>query len=110
MPSYCTNCSPVILILGNNQYLFGIHATYEFVGLTQLEPYIPGGLTASQFPVFTLYTQKVCLKKAPTCERAWTFEKVEGFAMDKYAKKRGRVSSRQNCEMLCLTETEFPCR
>eukprot|EP00095_Tigriopus_kingsejongensis_P007697 maker-scaffold142_size315517-snap-gene-1.10 protein:Tk07697 transcript:maker-scaffold142_size315517-snap-gene-1.10-mRNA-1 annotation:"hypothetical protein DAPPUDRAFT_214208" len=70
----------------------------------------PGGLTASQFPVFTLYVQKICLTNVPSCERAWTFEKVDGFAMDKYAKKRGRVSSRLNCEMLCLAEKEFPCR
>lgn len=70
----------------------------------------PGGLTASQFPVFTIYVQKICLTNVPSCERAWTFEKVDGFAMDKYAKKRGRVSSRLNCEMLCLAEKEFPCR
>ena len=69
-----------------------------------------GGLTASQFPVFTLYIQKVCMPSAPVCDRAWAFEKVDGFAMDKYAKKRGRVSSRQNCEMLCMAEKEFPCR
>ena len=35
---------------------------------------------------------------------------VSGFSMDKYAKKRGKVTSRQNCEVLCLSETEFPCR
>merc|ERR1712241_736919 len=70
----------------------------------------PGGLTASQFPVFTLYIQKVCLDSGKPCDRAWTFEKVSGFAMDKYAKKRGRVNSREQCEVLCLTETEFPCR
>lgn len=69
-----------------------------------------GGLTASQFPVFTLYIQKVCLAEGRPCDRAWTFEKVSGFAMDKYAKKRGRVNSREQCEVLCLTETEFPCR
>ena len=70
----------------------------------------PGGLTASQFPVFTLYIQKTCLAGAPSCDRAWTFEKVGNFGLDKYAKKRGRATSRQNCELLCLTEQEFPCR
>ena len=69
-----------------------------------------GGLTASQFPVFTLYIQKVCLASGKPCDRAWTFEKVSGFAMDKYAKKRGRVNSREQCEVLCLNEKEFPCR
>ena len=71
---------------------------------------ISGGLTASQFPVFTLYIQKVCLPRAPICDRAWTFEKVANYGMDKYAKKRGQVTSRQNCELMCLTEKEFPCR
>lgn len=69
-----------------------------------------GGLTASQFPVFTLYVQKVCLEGASSCDRAWTFEKVDGFAIDKYARKQGKVSSRENCEMLCLVEQEFTCR
>lgn len=72
--------------------------------------YISGGLTASQFPVFTLYIQKVCLPAAPLCDRAWTFEKVANYGMDKYAKKRGRATSRQNCELLCLNEKDFPCR
>lgn len=81
-----------------------------FRSLTHDLASIPGGLTASQFPVFTLYVQKTCLQGAPSCDRAWTFEKVSGFAMDKYAKKRGRVNNRQNCEMLCLAEKEFPCR
>ena len=68
-----------------------------------------GGLTTSQFPVFTIYIQKLCLP-SPTCRRAWTFESVEGFAMDQYAKKRGRLPSRENCMALCRSEKDFPCR
>jgi len=73
----------------------------------------PGGLTTSQFPVFTLYLQKLCLPLppgAPSCQRAWTFESVQGYALDKYAKKRGRVPSRENCMALCMSEKDFPCR
>jgi len=69
----------------------------------------PGGLTTSQFPVFTIYIQKLCLP-SPTCRRAWTFESVEGYAMDQYAKKRGRLPSRENCMALCRSEKDFPCR
>ena len=81
-----------------------------FLSLSIFILFFSGGLTASQFPVFTLYIQKVCLTGGKSCDRAWTFEKVSGFAMDKYAKKRGRVNSREQCEVLWLTETEFPCR
>jgi len=36
---------------------------------------------------------------------------VSSFAMDsKFAKKRGRVETREGCELLCISETEFPCR
>ena len=70
---------------------------------------IPGGLTTSQFPVFTIYIQKLCLP-SPTCRRAWTFESVDGYAMDQYAKKRGRLPSRENCMALCRSEKDFPCR
>ena len=27
-----------------------------------------------------------------------------------YAKKRGRVPSRENCMALCMSEKDFPCR
>ena len=68
-----------------------------------------GGLTTSQFPVFTIYIQKMCLPTAP-CSRAWTFESVEGYAMDQHAKKRGRLPTRENCMALCRSEKEFTCR
>ena len=83
--------------------------------------------------------QKLCLPLppgAPSCQRAWTFESVQGYALDKvntntvdcndfminfriivemidclqYAKKRGRVPSRENCMALCMSEKDFPCR
>ena len=72
--------------------------------------FISGGLTTSQFPVFTLYIQKVCLPESVRCNRAWTFESVEGFSMEKFARKRGQVTSRNNCMALCRNNNEFPCR
>ncbi|KAK8744725.1 hypothetical protein OTU49_000584 [Cherax quadricarinatus] len=70
----------------------------------------PGSLTSSQFPVFTLYVQKNCLVDSPSCDRAWSFERVMGFEMEGFAKKSKRVATRQECEVLCLQEQDFPCR
>ena len=68
-----------------------------------------GGLTTSQFPVFTIYVQKLCLPSA-TCRRAWTFESVEGFMIQQNIKKRGRLPTRENCMAMCRAEADFPCR
>lgn len=113
-------------------------------------------MTTSQFPVFTLYVQKNCLRvtvgatdsadsltdsrgalritaqnsgqrnplrpqRLPTsraepvgantvCNRAWSFERVQGYELETLAKRRRRVVSRQACEELCLGEREFTCR
>lgn len=118
-----------------------------------------GALTTSQFPVFTLYVQKNCLRVTvggtdpvaesvtdgrgalriapappglrsnPTrnqlrpatsraepvgantlCNRAWSFERVQGYELETAAKRRRRVANRQACEELCLGEREFTCR
>jgi len=69
----------------------------------------PDALTVSQFPVFTLYIQKVCLP-IPQCNRAWSFESVQGYAMSDYTRKKGRVPSRESCMALCKAETGFTCR
>lgn len=116
---------------------------------------MPGALTTSQFPVFTLYVQKNCLRitvgptepvesitdgrgalrisppsqrnsplrpqRLPTsraepvgantvCNRAWSFERVQGYELEALAKRRRRVANRQACEELCLGEREFTCR
>lgn len=70
----------------------------------------PGALTSSQFPVFTLYVQKNCLRDAPPCDRAWSFERVMGFEMSGFSKKGKRVATREECQILCLTEKDFHCR
>ncbi|XP_076029180.1 uncharacterized protein LOC143018026 [Oratosquilla oratoria] len=70
----------------------------------------PGALTDSQFPVFTLYVQKNCFKSQESCNRAWDFERVVGYELEGYTKKTLLVSSRIECEEICLIESEFPCR
>ena len=107
---------------------------------------VTDALTTSQFPVFTLYVQKNCLKVTPSadptesvtdgrgalrlnanaqrlptsraepvgaqtiCDRAWSFERVQGYELETLAKRRKRVPNRQACEELCLGERGFICR
>lgn len=130
---------------------FGGQFKFKFL----LPPSPTGALTTSQFPVFTLYVQKNCLRitvgptepvesitdgrgalrisppsqrnpalrpqRVPTsraepvgantvCNRAWSFERVQGYELETLAKRRRRVANRQACEELCLGEREFTCR
>lgn len=68
-----------------------------------------GALSKSQFPVFTIYAQKTCLGIKP-CERAWCFDRVQGYKLKGFAKKNQTAASRQDCLELCLGEREFSCR
>jgi len=70
----------------------------------------PGALTTSQFPVFTLYVQKNCFRSTHDCDRAWSFERVMGYELEGFSKKRQRVATREDCQELCLNEKSFPCR
>ncbi|XP_037909523.1 uncharacterized protein LOC119650659 isoform X2 [Hermetia illucens] len=70
---------------------------------------LPGALTKSQFPVFTIYAQKSCLAIRP-CARAWCFDRVQGYKLNGLIKRTATVSSRRDCLELCLGETEFTCR
>ncbi|OWR50334.1 hypothetical protein KGM_210943 [Danaus plexippus plexippus] len=70
---------------------------------------LPGALTKSQFPVFTIYAQKSCLGVKP-CERAWCFDRVRGYNLKGFGKRTHTVESRQMCLDLCLGENEFVCR
>ncbi|KAL7647956.1 UNVERIFIED_CONTAM: hypothetical protein RMT77_001572 [Armadillidium vulgare] len=70
----------------------------------------PGSLTSSQFPVFTLYVQKTCLKGSDKCRRSWSYERVMGLELQGFAKKTKRVTSRQECSQMCFDEEEFSCR
>ncbi|KAF5289182.1 hypothetical protein FQR65_LT00068 [Abscondita terminalis] len=70
---------------------------------------LPGALTRSQFPVFTIYAQKSCLGVKP-CERAWCIDRVQNYRLVGYSKSQQTVNSRQECLELCLGETEYACR
>uniref|UniRef100_A0A182F6L9 Apple domain-containing protein n=1 Tax=Anopheles albimanus TaxID=7167 RepID=A0A182F6L9_ANOAL len=68
-----------------------------------------GALTKSQFPVFTIYAQKSCLKLRP-CERAWCIDRVQGYRLNGHVKRTAQVVSRRDCIEMCLGENEFTCR
>ncbi|XP_075147335.1 uncharacterized protein LOC142221448 [Haematobia irritans] len=70
---------------------------------------LPGALTKSQFPVFTIYAQKSCLGVRP-CARAWCVDRVQNYRLNGHAKRSVSVTSRRDCFELCLGETEFTCR
>ncbi|XP_053946412.1 uncharacterized protein LOC128855489 [Anastrepha ludens] len=70
---------------------------------------LPGALAKSQFPVFTLYAQKSCLRIRP-CARDWSIDRVQGYKLNGYVKRTIPVLSRQDCFELCLGEAEFTCR
>ncbi|XP_043213472.1 uncharacterized protein LOC122377481 [Amphibalanus amphitrite] len=71
----------------------------------------PGSVTRSQYPVFTLYLQKMCLSgAADACRRPWAFERVPGHQLSGYSRRRVGASSGRHCLQLCLHERTFPCR
>ena len=57
----------------------------------------------------TAYFEKICLR-APACEKAWIYERAVGYLIEGYDDRViSGVTSRQECEELCLIETEFAC-
>ncbi|KAG5673720.1 hypothetical protein PVAND_003740 [Polypedilum vanderplanki] len=69
----------------------------------------PDALSKSQFPVFTIYAQKSCLKLRP-CERAWCIDRVQGYALKAEVKRSATAVSRQDCYEMCFGESDFLCR
>ncbi|CAG7820247.1 unnamed protein product [Allacma fusca] len=68
------------------------------------------GLIKSQFPVFTMYAQKLCLPSARSCNRPWAFEMVRGHVLQDGGKKQMQMPNRMACLDACIQEREFPCR
>ena len=73
------------------------------------------GLKISQFPVFTIYAEKICLEghraKASCTNRSWTFERVIAFKMAEHLVKKKRTAlNRIQCMEFCLDEASFECR
>uniref|UniRef100_T1J1E1 ZP domain-containing protein n=1 Tax=Strigamia maritima TaxID=126957 RepID=T1J1E1_STRMM len=74
----------------------------------------PKALSPSQFPVFTLYGQKICPPdNGPSWsygESEWAWERVLDSELKGYVKKQLHTKSRTDCAMFCLQEEEFTCR
>ncbi|KAH8312097.1 hypothetical protein KR044_009403 [Drosophila immigrans] len=70
---------------------------------------LPGSLSRSQYPVFTIYAQKSCFGVRP-CSKAWCIDRVQGYRLPEHAKSSQSVATRRDCIELCLGETEFTCR
>ncbi|XP_025016061.1 uncharacterized protein LOC107359556 isoform X2 [Tetranychus urticae] len=72
----------------------------------------PTSLNKSQFPVFTIYAQKICLGVTiePTCQKSWVFETVPGHILTGYSSKLMASPSKQDCMIKCYSETSFQCR
>lgn len=70
------------------------------------------GLAVSQFPVFTLYAQKLCLpKERPPCKSPWVYETVPGLAIAQTFTADSRsAASRAECALMCILEDKFQCR
>lgn len=69
-------------------------------------------LAISQFPVFTLYAQKVCLpSERPSCSSPWAFETVPGLALTELFTSDTRPSeTKTKCATMCILEKKFTCR
>ncbi len=63
-----------------------------------------GDLTPSQFPVFTIYVQKTCLKSASKCGAAWSFERVMNHEIAATEISRSQQTERAPCMETCLLE------
>lgn len=68
-------------------------------------------LTPSQFPVFTIFAQKICISDIQNrCTKGWAFERVLGFELKGKEQKKIQVQSRLECMQACLSERDFECR
>ncbi|KAF8778382.1 hypothetical protein HNY73_015112 [Argiope bruennichi] len=67
-------------------------------------------VVTSSPPSSTSYFEKICLT-APRCSRLWTFERVIGYEISGFDDRTiPGVSTRLQCEELCLRERGFVCR
>lgn len=66
-------------------------------------------LTKSQFPVFSTFAEKICVRKT-TCSRAWSVEVIQGEELKAPVSSRHTAKSIEECYNICLTHTEHVCR
>ena len=73
--------------------------------------FVAGALSPSQFPVFTLYAQKICVRASRSrCSRSWIFDRVSSHKLDGFVKKTRNYASREDCMASCMSSVDFPCR
>ena len=73
--------------------------------------FFTGALSPSQFPVFTLYAQKICVRASRSrCSRSWIFDRVSGFKLEGFTKRSRQYRSREDCMASCLAASTFTCR
>lgn len=77
--------------------------------LSPISLFTTGALTKSQFPVFTIYAQKLCFSMRP-CDRPWCADRALGNKLNGYVKRSAQAVSRHDCFEMCLGETDFLCR
>ncbi|KAK4015822.1 uncharacterized protein LOC116925414 [Daphnia magna] len=72
----------------------------------------PEALTKSQFPVYTIYAQRICLANASElcAQRSWAYEMVPSFEMSTFVRQKKQAATRRACMELCLNEQTFQCR
>ncbi|CAB4062086.1 unnamed protein product [Lepeophtheirus salmonis] len=83
--------------------LFSTSATYE-----------PDALSQSQFPVFTIYAQKICVRSSRSfCASSptpWVFDIVMNHKLMGPEKLHRITLTREECMGLCISSSKFICR
>ena len=73
--------------------------------------FVAGALSPSQFPVFTLYAQKICVRASRSrCSRSWIFDRVSSHKLNGFVKKTRNYASREDCMASCIASSQFTCR
>ena len=82
---------------------------YEFCSL-----YISDYLTESQYPVFTLYAHKICVRDSRNLcfdKSGWLFDLVPETALDGTKAREIQIfDSREECMEACIKMDKFICR
>ena len=93
--------------------------------MSYIDDPFPESLATSQFPVFTLYASKMCVRGAGSAGgggalcggREWSFDRVAGnrAVAPGYARAREKAASRERCLEMCLQggsgrKKKFICR
>jgi len=72
----------------------------------------PDSLAVSEFPVFTMYAEKICLPTTSTtpCNTAWAFEMVPDAELEGFEESVVSVRDVGECRTRCRDQQTFLCR